>query len=69
MAINAHEINGPDPGAVPGGSTMTSSDKRMGPKQDRRTRKGAGFRPVGYRRTGPNRTIANDNRAPVALAA
>jgi len=41
----------------------------MGPKQDRRTRKGVSFRPVGYRRTGPNCTIANDNRAPVALAA
>ena len=71
MAINALVITGPDPGAVPGGSTITVLRWRtcLGPKQDRRTGKEDGFR----RGEAPYRLIfrvANDNFAEeVALAA
>lgn len=71
MAINALVITGPDPGAVPGGSTITVLRWRtcLGPKQDRRTGKEDCFR----RGEAPYRLIfrvANDNFAEeVALAA
>jgi hypothetical protein len=68
MAINAPVINGSDPGAVPGGSTK-SRIAGMGPKQDRRTFKEASFRSVRYHRYRSKITVANNNRAPVALAA
>ena len=41
----------------------------MGPKQDRRTFKEASFRSVRYHRYRSKITVANDNRAPVAMAA
>ena len=70
MAINAPVIDGSDPGAVPGGSTKTPVHcGQMGPKQDRRTFKEASFRSVRYHRYRSKITVANDNRAPVALAA
>ncbi len=50
MVINAPVINGSDPGAVPGGSTIIPRLGIMGPKQDRRTSKGVSFHPVRYHR-------------------
>ena len=53
MAIKAHAINGSDPGRYPAAPPPWTSLYRwdnVGPKQDRRTRKGVSFRPVGYRR-------------------
>jgi len=41
----------------------------QGPKQDRRTFKEASFYPVRYHRYRSKITVANDNRAPIALAA
>ena len=70
MAINVREISGSDPGAVPGGSTKLPAQwGHTGPKQDRRTCKGVAFARWDSAVTGSKRTIANDNRAPVALAA
>ena len=76
MAINALVITGPDPGAVPGGSTrypalpnLLSLQENLGPKQDRRTGKGDGFR-SGEARYRLDFIVANDNYAEeVALAA
>ena len=67
MVINAHEINGSDPGAVPGGSTIESRiwgrnriDGRL--KMLAFTRRDATV-------IGTNCIIANDDYAPVAVAA
>jgi len=70
MVINAHVIDGSDPGAVPGDSTKYPFIWGiMGSKQDRRTFKDVSFYSADCHRIGVNCTIANDNRAPVALAA
>ena len=63
--INVLEINGSDPGAVPGGSTMMIGGRN---RIDERV-KGLTFARWGTAVIGPNCTIANDNRAPIALAA
>ena len=72
MAINALVITRPDPGAVPGGSTITFSlywQAIMGPKQDRRMGKGECFCP-GEARYRLILKVANDNFAEeVRLAA
>ena len=66
MVINAHEINGSDPGAVPGGSTINNIwgrnriDGRL--KMIAFTRRDATV-------IGAKNIIANDNYAPVAVAA
>ena len=66
MVINAHEINGSDPGAVPGGSTINDIwgrnriDGRL--KMLAFTRRDATV-------IGTNCIIANDDYAPVAVAA
>ena len=69
MDINALVISGSDPGAVPGGSTNILHLGIMGPKQDRRTSKGVALSRLSATVIGETSTIANDNRAPVALAA
>ena len=54
MAINPRVISGPDPGAVPGGSTRFLPGRWpdcLGPTQDRRTCKGEDFA-----RLGPDRS-------------
>jgi hypothetical protein len=70
MDINALVISGSDPGAVPGGSTkhpvIYGSWGRN--RIDERLKGLALFR-RGTTVIGPICTIANDNRAPVALAA
>ena len=65
MVINAHVINGSDPGAVPGGSTIKLGgrnriDGRL--KMFAFTRRDATV-------IGTNCIIANDDYAPVAVAA
>ena len=65
MVINAHVINGSDPGAVPGGSTKflggrNRIDGRL--KMLAFTRRDATV-------IGTNCIIANDDYAPVAVAA
>ena len=52
MAINGHGISGSDPGGGTRRLHQSSFPKGLakGPKQDRRTCKGASFRPVGFRR-------------------
>ena len=65
MVINAHVINGSDPGAVPGGSTKkfrgrNRIDGRL--KMFAFTRRDATV-------IGTNCIIANDDYAPVAVAA
>ena len=74
MAINGCVISGPDPGAVPGASTIRSRTGTkgfpafvVGAKQDRRTCKDRLFARYGIRRYRANRTGANDNA--MALAA
>ncbi len=70
MAINAHVINGSDPGAVPGGSTRSPD---IGGKRGRNRIDGRlkvlAFARLGATVIGPKSTVANDNRAPVAVAA
>ena len=78
MDINALVISGSDPGAVPGGSTiyllgasfvwgcLSVSGGRN--RIDERL-KGFALSRLTATVTGVNSTIANDNRAPVALAA
>ena len=70
MAINAHVISGSDPGAVPGGSTRISfvGGMRGRNRIDERVKVFA-FARCGTAVIGPQSTVANDNRAPVALAA
>lgn len=84
MAINAHAIGRSDPGAVPGGSTINPA-QAAGQSQQMRGSDcwvfdGAETGSTGFSKmlafarcdtavTGSNSTIANDNRAPVALAA
>ena len=65
MVINAHGISGSDPGAVPGGST-----KKIGGRNriDERQKMLAFTRRDGHR-IGAKRIVANDNYAPVAVAA
>ena len=65
MVINAHVINGSDPGAVPGGSTKTLRGRN---RIDGRLKGLALFRREATV-IGAKCTIANDNRAPVAMAA
>ena len=65
MMINAHGITGSDPGAVPGGSTIFLWGRN---RIDERVKVLAFIR-WGTAVIGPNCTIANDNRAPYALAA
>ena len=73
MAIKAHAINGPDPGAVPGGSTRTGRNsfclQVWGRNRIDGRVKVSAFARWGTAVIGPKGTIANDNRAPVALAA
>ena len=66
MVINAHVINGSDPGAVPGGSTKEILGGRN--RIDGRLKGLALFRREATV-IGAKCTIANDNRAPVAMAA
>ncbi len=70
MAINAHVISGSDPGAVPGGSTRYPG---VGGKRGRNSIDGRlkvfAFARLGATVIGPKSTVANDNRAPVAIAA
>ena len=70
MDINAHVISGSDPGAVPGGSTKTLRlrDMRGRNRIDGRLKVLALSR-RGTTVIGPQSIIANDNHAPVALAA
>ena len=71
MAINAHVISGSDPGAVPGGSTrnlLRWGRMRGRNRIDERVKVFA-FARCGTAVIGPQSTVANDNRAPVALAA
>ena len=64
MVINAHEINGSDPGAVPGGSTKIWGRNRI----DGRLKMLA-FTRLDATVIGSKRIIANDNYAPVKAAA
>ncbi len=78
MDINALVISGSDPGAVPGGSTKSlpavsfvwGDFSELGGRNriDGRL-KGLALSRLSATVTGENSTIANDNRAPVALAA
>ncbi len=66
MVINAHGINGSDPGAVPGGSTTS--------KLRGRNRIDGRLKMLAFTRRdatviGTNCIIANDDYAPVAVAA
>ena len=70
MAINAHVISGSYPGAVPGGSTRPPS---LGEKWGRNRIDGR-VKVLAFTRqdatvTGSKRIVANDNHAPVAVAA
>ena len=60
-----------DPGAVPGGSTTSVRQCALllGPKQDRLVVKSILASRLSATVIGENSTIANDNRAPVAVAA
>ena len=70
MAINAHVINGSDPGAVPGGSTKHPFiGGQWGRNRIDGRLKVLAFARLGATVIGPKCTVANDNRAPVALAA
>ena len=69
MAIKAREISGPDPGAVPGGSTNFPDGNPRGRNRIDGRVKVLAFARRGTTVIGPNCTIANTNRAPVALAA
>ena len=78
MDINALVINGSDPGAVPGGSTKNFPDRSFvwgcfsepgGRNRIDGRLKGLALSRLSATVTGENSTIANDNRAPVALAA
>ena len=64
MEINARAISGLDPGAIPGGSTITFPGYRRkhGADQYRQTCKDVCFLPCGLSVTGHNLT-ANDNFA------
>ena len=66
MVINAHEINGSDPGAVPGGSTINGLRGRN--RIDGRLKMLA-FTRRDATVIGTNCIIANDDYAPVAVAA
>ena len=70
MDINAHVISGSDPGAVPGGSTKNPSFEGIRGRNriDGRLKVLALSR-RGTTVIGPLSIIANDNNAPVALAA
>ena len=65
MVINAHVINGSDPGAVPGGSTIKLGGRN---RIDERLKMLAFTRRDCHRYRRKN-IIANDNYAPVAIAA
>ena len=70
MDINALVISGSDPGAVPGGSTkILSLEGSRGRNRIDGRLKGFALSRLSATVTGENSTIANDNRAPVALAA
>ena len=78
MDINALGISGSDPGAVPGGSTKSLSvqsfvwglpSKLGGRNRIDERLKGFALSRRSATDIGENSTIANDNRAPVALAA
>ncbi len=70
MGINALVIRGSDPGAVPGGSTKNSIVGGLwGRNRIDERLKGLALSRRGTTVIGPNSIIANDNRAPVALAA
>ena len=70
MVINAHVISGSDPGAVPGDSTKTPVF--AGPwglnRIDGRLKMLA-FARCGVAVIDPLKLVANDNKAPMALAA
>ena len=68
--INAHVINGSDPGAVPGDSTKYPSfeDARGRNRIDGRLKMLAFIR-LDATVIGSKSIVANDNHAPVALAA
>ena len=65
MVINAHVISGSDPGAVPGGSTSLLRGRN---RIDERVKMIAFIRQVATV-IGTTNIIANDNYAPVAVAA
>ena len=70
MDINALVISGSDPGAVPGGSTKTLSFAGIwGRNRIDGRLKGYALSRLSATDIGEISTIANDNRAPVALAA
>ena len=70
MDINAHVISGSDPGAVPGGSTkiLSFEGPRGRNRIDERLKVLALFRREATV-IGALKLVANDNKAPVALAA
>ena len=65
MVINAHGINGSDPGAVPGGSTKIYGAE-IGSTNVKRCQLSLGGMATDI---GAKRIVANDNYAPVAVAA
>ncbi len=68
--INALAISGSDPGAVPGGSTKNRSfGGTWGRNRIDGRLKGLAFIRQDATVTGSNSIVANDNHAPVALAA
>ena len=70
MDINALVISGSDPGAVPGGSTkILFIGRQWGRNRIDERLKGLALSRLGTTVIGPLSTIANDNRAPVAVAA
>lgn len=70
MVINAHVISGSDPGAVPGDSTNKRSFDVVGGRNriDGRLKMLA-FSRCGVAVIDPIKLVANDNKAPMALAA
>ena len=70
MVINAHVISGSDPGAVPGGSTKHPSfEGSWGRNRIDGRLKVLAFTRQDATVTGSNSIVANDNHAPVAVAA
>ena len=69
MAINALVISGSDPGAVPGGSTKACHWGQGGRNRIDGRLKEFAFARRGATVPAQMCTVANDNRAPVAVAA
>jgi hypothetical protein len=69
MVINAPVISGSDPGAVPGGSTRTLVGGQWGRNRIDGRVKGIAFTRRDATVIGSMRIVANDNYAPVRVAA